>query len=112
MASWQTLSGRFAVNQLPTLALFLYAHAASYKSRLNSTFPALVIPALRVTLPLECSPGIRPRNAWRFMVKHRDRLAQNPRVGVIYRSWDALDVDGQRAVLDTAQFYLNNLDEL
>jgi deoxyribodipyrimidine photolyase-related protein len=56
--------------------------------------------------------GSCPLNSlyWRFMVKHRDRLAQNPRVGVIYRSWDAMDVDGQRAVLDAAQIYLNNLN--
>lgn len=49
---------------------------------------------------------------WRFMVKHRDTLASNPRIGVIYRSWDNMDSDAQQAVLETAQGYLNHLNHL
>ncbi|WP_394126857.1 cryptochrome/photolyase family protein [Vibrio hepatarius] len=58
--------------------------------------------------------GSCPLNSlyWRFMVKHRQLLAQNPRIGVVYRSWDNMDPDGQQAVIDTAESYLDNLNEL
>jgi deoxyribodipyrimidine photolyase-related protein len=49
---------------------------------------------------------------WRFMVKNREMLTVNPRIGVIYRSWDNMDEAGQNAVLSTAEHYLNDLHQL
>ena len=49
---------------------------------------------------------------WRFMHKHRELLAQNPRVGMIYRSWDNLDSNVQAQILQKAEFYLGHLNEL
>lgn len=49
---------------------------------------------------------------WRFMHKHREQLNQNPRIGMIYRSWDNMDDNDKDKILTRAQFYLDNLSEL
>ncbi|MGB7994784.1 MAG: cryptochrome/photolyase family protein, partial [Photobacterium halotolerans] len=49
---------------------------------------------------------------WRFMDKHQQRLAVNPRIGMIYRSWDNLADKERQAILSRAEFCLNNLDQL
>lgn len=49
---------------------------------------------------------------WRFMHQQRDRLVVNPRIGMLYRSWDNM-TDQQRAdILQTAEYYLSHLEEL
>ena len=35
---------------------------------------------------------------WDFMVKHREALATNPRIAVLYRSWDRWDDEEQQAI--------------
>jgi deoxyribodipyrimidine photolyase-related protein len=49
---------------------------------------------------------------WHFMDRHRERLARNPRIGMIYRSWDRMDDDKRVAVLETAERILNQLNGL
>lgn len=49
---------------------------------------------------------------WHFMYRHRDRLAGNPRIGMIYRSWDRMGDDKQEALLETAERMLENLEAL
>ncbi|KKD00247.1 cryptochrome/photolyase family protein [Photobacterium halotolerans] len=49
---------------------------------------------------------------WRFMDKHQQRLAVNPRIGMIYRSWDNLADNERQAILSRAEFCLNHLDQL
>ena len=49
---------------------------------------------------------------WRFMVQHRDRLLKNPRIGMIYGNWDKQDKAQQDAVLERAQWCLDNINEL
>lgn len=49
---------------------------------------------------------------WNFMNKYRDKIATNPRVGMIYRSWDALDDQQQSEVIAHAQFILSNIESL
>ena len=39
---------------------------------------------------------------WDFMVKHREALATNPRIAVLYRSWDRWDAEEQQAIRDRA----------
>ena len=40
---------------------------------------------------------------WHFMVKHRERLAKNPRIGMIYGNWDKQNDEQKHAVLQRAQ---------
>ena len=49
---------------------------------------------------------------WRFMVQHRDRLLKNPRIGMIYGNWDKQDKAQQDAVLERAQWCLDNINGL
>jgi deoxyribodipyrimidine photolyase-related protein len=49
---------------------------------------------------------------WRFMVKHRERLWQNPRVRMIYRSWDNMDEAEQQSILETANHYFRHVNSL
>jgi len=49
---------------------------------------------------------------WNFMLRHRDSLASNRRIGMIYRNWDRLDEETRSAVQSRAQWALSNLDQL
>jgi len=46
---------------------------------------------------------------WRFMVTHRSFFTQNPRLGMLIRSWDKMDPSKQTAHLQTAERYLQSL---
>ncbi|GMQ49317.1 cryptochrome/photolyase family protein [Vibrio sp. 10N] len=49
---------------------------------------------------------------WRFMHKHRERLARNPRVAMIYRTWDRMAPEVQDEHLTTAEANLARINEL
>ncbi len=47
---------------------------------------------------------------WHFLDRHRDRFKANPRMGQMYRVWDAMDAGHRRGVLDGADRVLAALD--
>lgn len=49
---------------------------------------------------------------WRFMDKHQTRLASNPRIGMIFRSWDNMEPEQRTEILDTAEYYIAHLENL
>jgi deoxyribodipyrimidine photolyase-related protein len=49
---------------------------------------------------------------WHFMLRHRENFARNPRVGMVYKSWDKMADDKQQAVLQRADWCLENIDTL
>lgn len=49
---------------------------------------------------------------WRFMHKHEKRLTRNPRIGMIFRSWDNMEESQRQAILDTAERYISDLESL
>jgi len=55
-----------------------------------------------------------PFNAlyWHFMMRHRDKFEKNPRIGMVYRSWDKQDADTQRLTLVKGDDLLEKLGEL
>lgn len=59
-------------------------------------------------------PKACPLNSlyWDFMLRHRAQFERNPRVGMVYRNWDRMADDKQRAVIDYAGGLLAKLDEL
>ena len=49
---------------------------------------------------------------WDFLVRHRSKLARNPRVGMMYRTWDRMKPDHQRALMEQAQRNRAHLNDL
>ncbi len=49
---------------------------------------------------------------WHFMDRHRELLSRNPRIGMIYRSWDRRSAADREAVLASAEQLLVNLNAL
>jgi len=48
---------------------------------------------------------------WHFLVRHRERFRVNPRMGQMYRVWDAMAEDRRTAVIAEADALLARLDE-
>jgi deoxyribodipyrimidine photolyase-related protein len=53
-----------------------------------------------------------PFNAlyWAFLVRHRDKLASNPRMAQMYRTWDKLAEPRRNLTLESAETFLAGLD--
>jgi len=49
---------------------------------------------------------------WHFYVRNRKKLQDNPRVNMMYRTWDKMDHGKQSELLDLAENYLEHLNEL
>jgi len=48
---------------------------------------------------------------WRFMHVHRDFFTQNPRLGMLIKSFDKMNAEKQKHFIDTANQYLSGLDQ-
>lgn len=49
---------------------------------------------------------------WNFYDKNEDKLAKNPRIGMMYNVWRKMKVDDKAALLEQANYYLNNINNL
>ena len=49
---------------------------------------------------------------WHFMRRHRGRLENNPRIGMVYRNWDKQDKSLRQDTLAQAQYYIDNIETL
>ncbi len=49
---------------------------------------------------------------WYFYETHREKLSKNPRVGMMYRTWDRMKADEKEKIIKQAQAYLEGIDEL
>ncbi|MEM7562379.1 MAG: cryptochrome/photolyase family protein [Pseudomonadota bacterium] len=49
---------------------------------------------------------------WHFHHRHRSRLENNPRIGMVYRTWDKFSSADQATILNRGDHILNNLDSL
>ncbi|WP_040818862.1 cryptochrome/photolyase family protein [Litoreibacter arenae] len=47
---------------------------------------------------------------WDFLMRHRDRFSDNPRMGNMYRTWDRMDEARRETVLEDAKTLLSRLD--
>lgn len=66
----------------------------------------------RYSPKVKTGPGACPFNPlyWDFMVRHRDRLERNPRIGRIYSTWDRMAGDKQAEYLASARAVLDALE--
>ncbi len=49
---------------------------------------------------------------WNFYDRHEDKLAKNPRIGMMYNVWKRMKPDDKAALLEQADFYLKNINSL
>ncbi len=58
--------------------------------------------------------GACPFNSlyWHFHHRHREKLEGNPRIGMVYRTWDKMSRERREALLSTAEAHLENLEQL
>ena len=49
---------------------------------------------------------------WDFMVRHREKFERNPRIGMVYRTWDKFDIESKRATRQRAEACLVNIEHL
>ena len=59
-------------------------------------------------------PNACPFNSlyWHFHARHREKLERNPRIGMMYRTWDRMEESDKKAILDQAEKHLLALNEL
>ncbi len=49
---------------------------------------------------------------WNFYDKNEDKLGKNPRIGMMYNVWRKMNPDAKTALLEQADFYLKNINNL
>ena len=49
---------------------------------------------------------------WNFYDKHEDKLAKNPRIGMMYNVWRKMKPEDKSSILEQADYYLKNKNEL
>ena len=49
---------------------------------------------------------------WNFYDKNEDKLGKNPRIGMMYNVWRKMKVDDKAALLEQANYYLNNINNI
>lgn len=49
---------------------------------------------------------------WNFYNQHEDKLAKNPRIGMMYNIWHKMKSEDKVAILQQAQFYLQHINEI
>ncbi len=49
---------------------------------------------------------------WHFHDRHREKLERNPRIGMVYRTWDKMSGEARAATLEQAAKYLDGIDGL
>ena len=57
--------------------------------------------------------GACPFNSlyWHFHHRHRHLLENNPRIGMVYKTWDRMQDDERQRILEQAEAYINTVDQ-
>jgi deoxyribodipyrimidine photolyase-related protein len=49
---------------------------------------------------------------WNFYDRHRKKLENNPRIAMMYRTWDRMDANEKKQIIAQAKKYLSNMNSL
>jgi deoxyribodipyrimidine photolyase-related protein len=84
-----------------------YIASGAYINRMSNYCKCCHYDVKQTTGPKSC-----PMNAlyWSFLDRHRDKLAGNPRMAQMYRTWEKMTVDKRAQLLSTANATLAKLD--
>ena len=83
-----------------------YAAGGAYIDRMSD-----YCPSCRYKVKQKNGPNACPFNYlyWDFLIRHREKLNQNPRLGMIYRTLDRMGEDKQHIIRQDAALFLDNL---
>lgn len=86
-----------------------YVSTAAYINRMSSYCQGCYYDKNKRTGDRAC-----PFNSlyWNFLDQHESKLAKNPRISMIYKAWYKMEPDTKAAILEQAQHYLENVDQL
>ena len=107
---WVELPNTLGMSQFADggiLASKPYAASGAYINRMSD-----YCKDCRFDVKKRSGDGACPFNAlyWDFVVRNRDKLDSNPRMGMVYRTWDKMDAADRKACLATAATFLSDLD--
>ncbi len=107
---WVELPNTLGMSQFADggiLASKPYAASGAYINRMSD-----YCKDCRFDVKKRSGDGACPFNAlyWDFVVRNRDKLDSNPRMGMVYRTWDKMDEADRKACLATAATFLSDLD--
>ncbi|WP_342760788.1 cryptochrome/photolyase family protein [Azospirillum thermophilum] len=107
---WVELPNTLGMSQFADgglLASKPYAASGAYIGRMSDYCGSCRYDGAARTGPRAC-----PFNAlyWDFLARHRERLAGNPRLGPVYRTWDRMAPEARTACRDGAARTLDRLD--
>jgi deoxyribodipyrimidine photolyase-related protein len=86
-----------------------YVSSATYINKMSSYCTGCYYDKSKKTGDKAC-----PFNSlyWNFYDKHETKLAKNPRIGMMYNVWRKMQPDDKAALLEQADYYLSNINEL
>ena len=106
---WVELPNTLGMSQFADgglLASKPYAASGQYINRMSD-----YCRGCRYDVKTRTGPQACPFNAlyWDFMARHEERLARNPRLGPVYRTWRGLGAEQQAAIRASAAAFLRTL---
>jgi deoxyribodipyrimidine photolyase-related protein len=86
-----------------------YVSSAAYINKMSSYCTGCYYDKLKKTGEKAC-----PFNSlyWNFYDKHENKLAKNPRIGMMYNVWHKMEPNAKEALLKQANYYLTHIEEL
>ena len=86
-----------------------YVSSASYINKMSSYCESCYYNASLKTGDKAC-----PFNSlyWSFFERHKERLSNNPRLGMMYAVWKKMNPSVKKEILNQAEYYLNHINEL
>lgn len=86
-----------------------YVSSAAYISKMSSYCQGCYYDKSKKTGERAC-----PFNSmyWNFYNRHEDKLSKNPRIGMAYNLWKKMQSEQKTALLEQADYYLKNINDL
>ncbi|MEM9101728.1 MAG: cryptochrome/photolyase family protein [Pseudomonadota bacterium] len=86
-----------------------YASSGSYINRMSDYCKSCAYKVKEKTHEKAC-----PFNSlyWHFLARHQEKFSQNQRMAMMYRQWDKVEKNTQKAIIKRGDWCIDNLEEL